>query len=180
MSRWATGGSIWFRRRHLGAPKKRGHSPWGPPLPQLLLPHTGTSQHLHGCSGHLGGPGWQGLTKDEGRGGEEWSLSSRCSQLQRTEADTKQVPPQSAPCSPFPLLSSHKLHTGALGLEPAVQPPALALSVDTRCPFSPRPPGERVQQSHLLSARATWAPLTQCCVAGSSHSLPEQIAGISS
>lgn len=49
-------------------PQRRGATALrAAPSPALLLPHTRSSQHLHGCSGHVGGPGWQGLSKDEGR-----------------------------------------------------------------------------------------------------------------
>lgn len=81
--------------------------------------------------------------------------------MQRTEGDTKQMPPVS-PLHSLPTSNSHELHTCALGLEAAVRPLALAPSVGARCPFSPKLPGKRVQQSRLLSAQAAWAALTRC------------------
>lgn len=168
MSGWAIGGSIWFHRRHLGAPEE-GHSPLGAtPSPALLLPQARSSQqHLDGCSGTwgTGRGGRRGAGTEQGLGRKEkrWSLSSGCSQLQRTEGYTKQAPPQPAPhsCSPPP--NVHRLHStcpwfgtkcSATGTECGYQVPLLS-QMELEAPG-----GERVQQCHLLAARATWAPLS--------------------
>lgn len=99
-------------QKALEGPRGGGPQAFGAtPPPVLCLPHTRSSQHLEGCSGHLER---QGVAGTDQRWGEDkrWSLSSRSSQLQRTEGYTRQTPPQPGPPNtPFPLLNLHKLHS---------------------------------------------------------------------
>lgn len=77
-------------QKALGGPRGGGRPQafGATPPPALLLPHTRSSQHLQGVLDIWRDKEVQGLTKDGGS-----SLSSRSSQLQRTEGYTKQTPP---------------------------------------------------------------------------------------
>lgn len=160
MGNW---GEYLVSQKALGGPRGGGTALGGHPFPSIvattveeftaaprwLFWHLGTGKESRRGAGTE-----QGLGRKEKR----WSLSSGCSQLQRTEGYTKQAPPQPAPHSCSPPLNVHKLHStcpwfgtkcSATGTECGYQVPLLSqMGLEARR-------GERVQQRHLLAARAT-------------------------
>lgn len=145
-------------------PQRRGAQPLGAtPSPALLLPQARSSQqHLDGCSGTWGTGRGAGPEQGWGRKEKRWSLSSGCSQLQRTEGYTKQARPPPHTCSP--LLDVHKLHSTCPWF--GTKCTATGTEVGTRCPSSPKwgweLPGEKGYSNGFSLPRQLRPHLVMC------------------